>query len=135
MEKPMADESSIRKQSRDAWRLGKPIVHVVLSEGDEALLDRVQEAQKLRTRSDTIRFLIREAKARIAPDYQDLQGQIKDMWRFLQLQSDHLNQMDKWMHEGALESSKRSLELANDLSAIRRGIGELTKAVDGRKPR
>jgi len=107
----------------------------VLSEGDEALLDRVQEAQKLRTRSDTIRFLIREAKARIAPDYQDLQGQIKDMWRFLQLQSDHLNQMDKWMHEGALESSKRSLELANDLSAIRRGIGELTKAVDGRKPR
>lgn len=131
----MAAEQSIRKQSRDAWRLGKPIVHVVLSEGDETLLDRVQEAQKLRTRSETIRFLIREAKARIAPDYEDLKGQIKSMWGLLKLQSDQLSQMDKWMHEGAAESSKRGLELQQDLAGIRRMLGELGSTAGGRKPR
>ena len=131
----MADEQSARKQSRDAWRLGKPIVHVVLSEGDETLLDRVQEAQKLRTRSETIRFLIREAKARIAPDYEDLTGQIKSMWGLLKIQSDQLSQMDKWMHEGAAESAKRGLELQQDLAGIRRMLGEFGSTTGGRKPR
>lgn len=131
----MVNEDGTRKQSRDAWRLGKPIVHVVLSGDDETLLDQVQEAQKLRTRSDTIRFLIREAKARIAPDYEDLQSEIRAMWQFLKLQSDHLERMDKWLHEHAVEASKRGLELHHDLAGIRQAIAGLTQGIEGKRPR